>query len=424
MRNGKLLFALESDEVGGAMDSEAVAEVKAEVQEAHEEHTESVSEIEELQTQVAEGEAAAETLEDMGEVIEAKVADGEGLSPDAAAVTEVAIESIRNRLGMPKSYARIPALESFKSKHSRVEASKIALESIGDTIKKIWAKIVEVAKMIWEKIKSFFGNLFGSYKSLEKRLDSLKSKASSLAADAKPKEDKIDNKSLAKFFTKSSKTADAPAVIAAVTDLVGSGIAVINALAVEKLESFDSKAALQAGLVETAKKVKGELTKAFGASVDKEKDSSFGPFPGCKALVMTTADEGTFSVTFKDYEDPATDIAALASKSAVEELIGKLQVEVKKGEANKKAVTAAEKSLKATIDFAVKMSKIASNAMDSKAEGYETKKELYSATAKAANANIKTISSVMTKVPSMHFSVVKHGADLVDASISNLKKKD
>lgn len=47
------------------------------------------------------------------------------------------------------------AQENFGSANGRVAATKLAIESIGDSIKALFERIKAIAIRIWEKIKSF-----------------------------------------------------------------------------------------------------------------------------------------------------------------------------------------------------------------------------------------------------------------------------
>ena len=59
----------------------------------------------------------------------------------AAEMASIAIESIRNRLGIRAQTRLVPATESFGNTNTRVVSTKLVVEEIGETLKRIWAAI-------------------------------------------------------------------------------------------------------------------------------------------------------------------------------------------------------------------------------------------------------------------------------------------
>lgn len=76
-----------------------------------------------------------------------------GVSGNAAAIATIATEAIVKRLGLAS--ANIVGLEHFESEHSRSTATKVSVESIGDTLKSLFAYIKKIAVMIWQSIRKF-----------------------------------------------------------------------------------------------------------------------------------------------------------------------------------------------------------------------------------------------------------------------------
>lgn len=186
-----LFFALEdADVVVEPEITELVPETTAEVEEAAGEVAEQTGEIAELEQTAEVAEADAGTLGDIQEVLQESVESGEGVDEKAAEIAEIAVEAIRARLGMPAKRT-LPALESFGSKNSRLTATKVALESVGDTIKKIWEGIKRVAAMIWEKVKAFFIGLVKNRNMLVKHLEAQKAQLAKISSAAKPAEKEL-----------------------------------------------------------------------------------------------------------------------------------------------------------------------------------------------------------------------------------------
>lgn len=177
-----LFFALENEDVAaaaGEFDPTAVpmAEVEKEVGTI-------VTEAEEINQVIQASEEtsdSANTLQQVQGVAQAAVDSGQGLSEDAAQVAQVVVESICNKLGIRNSYRLMPATESFGSSNTRLSATKIAVEGIGDVIKKIWEGIKRVVKSLWEKIKLFFARFFANVDKVRKANDALLAKVRTYA---------------------------------------------------------------------------------------------------------------------------------------------------------------------------------------------------------------------------------------------------
>lgn len=116
--------------------------------------------------------ADADTLERIAGAAEEANADG-GLDPVAAEIAEIAVEAIYSRLGISISNTSYPALESFSGRSSRGRATSLAIESIGETLKKIWAAIVNAFQKIIDFITNFFAKIFDSTRKLSSRINNL-----------------------------------------------------------------------------------------------------------------------------------------------------------------------------------------------------------------------------------------------------------
>lgn len=187
MRNKFLNVALENEELENEMDA---VEVDAEVTEGVNEIVEEQGEIEELNDGVDSAVSDLDTLEQIEGKMEESVESGEGISEDAAEIAEIAIESIGRRLGIPMNV--MPAMESFGSSSSRKRATQIALEGIGDTIKKIWTYIRDGFKRMWTSIKDFFGRFFENSEKVRKQAEALRKTANERAGwNVKEKDVKV-----------------------------------------------------------------------------------------------------------------------------------------------------------------------------------------------------------------------------------------
>ena len=125
-------------------------------------------------TQIESAQADSETLGDIADTLEASEETG-GVDPVAAELAEVAIESIYNRLGITRKEK--PALEAFADKKTRITATRIAVEDIKATMKKIWDAIVAAFMRVADWLKNFFAAIMDSNEKLAQRADALEKKA-------------------------------------------------------------------------------------------------------------------------------------------------------------------------------------------------------------------------------------------------------
>ena len=263
---------------------------------------------------IEQASADVEELQEIGEVAEASVESGEGLSEQAAEVATIAIERIHNRLGFRGQQRIVPAVESFGQANSRLASTKLVVESISETIKSVWEAIKAMAKRIWEKIVQFFNKIFGSAKSLRDHIENLKKRAQAISSDAKMKEKeltgglvkKISIKKKADLDTYSTiisnslnlaKAANAVSAVSAgiasdvssmTASLQSSGVteANVKAFASAMESSFDKVKSVVAGIATIAKtgvgvKSKGKVNKAGDITFTE----TYGPFANSQVIV-------------------------------------------------------------------------------------------------------------------------------------------
>lgn len=150
-------------------------------------------------------EEAGEDLEDLEKVQDVaegtlEEGDREGMDPVTAQMTDIAVEAIRERLGLRGTYNRV-SLEAFGSKSSRVSATNIAIEGISETFKKAMAAVLAGIQAIIKRILDFFKRIFSFNKKLLPAIDSLIKKAEALQKEGKKaSETKIEDTALASSF--------------------------------------------------------------------------------------------------------------------------------------------------------------------------------------------------------------------------------
>ena len=157
------LFAILEDELSSeivpenAEQQERVEELEAQV--AQGEVVQSEGEVTEMADAIDDAVTAVEELSEVNDILENSIEENEGLTEDAAAVAEVAVESICNRLGYKPTKRIVPAMESFGATSSRLDATKYALESIKGTAIRVWEAIKKFFSDLWTKIKSLWNQL-------------------------------------------------------------------------------------------------------------------------------------------------------------------------------------------------------------------------------------------------------------------------
>jgi hypothetical protein len=172
---------VEAPEVTEARVEEIEQSPEQELQGMHVDETE----INETNDSIEEADDTAEALADIQEKMGETIEEG-GMDEKSAEVVQVAVEHLCKRIGFSSKRAGF-SMEGFKDKESRVQATKVAMEELGEKIKKIYDTIVEAIKKIIESVKTFFSNLFNVAKKNKARAETLLS----ASKNAKESEDKL-----------------------------------------------------------------------------------------------------------------------------------------------------------------------------------------------------------------------------------------
>jgi hypothetical protein len=209
-RRKGLVAAMEEEALlveGGEVD-QAPQEL-AELPEA--EIAEGAGEIEGDVAAIEDAETDAETLGNVQDVMADSVETGEGLSPEAADMANVVVESICTRLGI--STKIMPSMESFGSTNSRKASTMLAMEGVGDAIVRVWQAIKEAIISLWKKIVEFVKKIFDSNLGLEKAAKDLKAKVSKITGI--PETEKFEDSGICNAFgAEDVKVANVEAVLA------------------------------------------------------------------------------------------------------------------------------------------------------------------------------------------------------------------
>ena len=428
-RNKGLVFAMESEEVVDAPVEEMVPESQAEVETASAEVTEQVGEIESMDGAVVDAEADAGTLGDIQEVMADSVESGEGLTEEAAQIAEVAVESIRARLGMKRDQKVMPAMESFGSKSSRLAATKIAMEGVMETIKSIWANIVKAVKWVWEKIKSFFLALTKNRAALLKHLEGLQGRVKSFTGEVGKtitggavKAFSIDGKCSA--ATADKVLSDSEKLFKAITVGANNAAGLVNKLTDVKATSVELDKA-GTDLLDQLKEAiapLGTVASVKGAT-DGMIVAHFGNLAHGKSVAIASDKEGktkSVSVQLEDNQKEAAKEGAALSKGEMEKVLGSAIALVKSLQSFDKVEKDLERITKACEGVSQAVLKgVVNQAGDNK----EVAESL-----KTAAANIRSLNSMTAKfgasLPSAIFNAAKSAGDYVVASLASTAKKE
>lgn len=141
-----------------------------------------IAEVQGLQFEAADEDAAAEQLDDeagqaeeVAEAVEEEVAQERALDPTAAKLLKLAFKNI---VGAKHAANTLPATESFNGSRSEArESTRIALEGIKETLKAFWEAIKRQFQKAYDTVKSWIVKTFSAAKKLKERAEKIQSKA-------------------------------------------------------------------------------------------------------------------------------------------------------------------------------------------------------------------------------------------------------
>lgn len=153
------------------------------IHEANQAIAEADSGVAEAQLQITEIGAAIDSAEDAKQTVEVAAdgmeatLDNGGMDENGVKVLQQSLEHMLSRLGYQSATMRY-AHESFSAKKDNIAATKLAVEDLRETAKKIWEKI----KAAFRKLIEWIKNLFNSK---EKKFEAISKKAGAMATAAK-----------------------------------------------------------------------------------------------------------------------------------------------------------------------------------------------------------------------------------------------
>lgn len=251
-----------------------------------------VSSVEQDLTDLADIEAG---LESVVESLEAALEQG-GLDTTAAQFAHHAVGAYTERLGMESSDL-LPGLESFGGDSGRQSATTVSVESIGDTLKKIWNAIKAAVEKAIKAVTDFFAKIFGGVSKIESRIDALKKEVAAIKSEKKELKDKAKVNVGSPNSLQYGGKVDATALKSGMTNLMevnraifGNMIGEAEALykhkadQITKLKDEDSE--------EAAEKARQSIIDASGKVVATASKLQSKVLPGDKAIVSSAKDDG------------------------------------------------------------------------------------------------------------------------------------
>lgn len=441
IRNG-LVFAMEEDNIIAAGGSGDVSETAAQVEAGSAQVSEQAGEIDDLQAAIEDATDGAETLGQVEGVLEKTAETGDGVDETAAEVAEIAVESICNRLGI-RGKRVFPALESFGSRNTRLSATKVALETVKETIIRIWEAIRAAITRVLERIKSFFIGLIKSTAQLGKHIEDLMERSKKFSETAKPDREELDNKSLAKTFSLAKKAdlstakqlvVNANKVLDETVKLTGHSENFSNAIIriTGRLEDGQDLAKAKQSFEANIASVLNSLGKVAAASGDKagEKTEEFityyGPFVGTrviaykkKTVTTGTDSEDQIAISVTTYDAIEADKIGALKRDEIYELL-------KEGLSLVDSLLKHEKAQGAKGKVSERLRKVADEILsDAKKSSDDDKSGEKDRILKQVQRDVNGVNGILTSLsvdfPSIVFYTAKGIADYATASMSNLK---
>jgi len=138
-----------------------VVDAEREVQEHDTDVVEQLVEINEGMDAVSEAFVAIESMMTISDNFKKSIAEEKGISLEAATIAKISTEHICNILGYPIKKPIVPALEAFNPQ-TGLEATKYALEGLGDFLMETWEAILKFFQDVKDYIKKLWNGIFSA----------------------------------------------------------------------------------------------------------------------------------------------------------------------------------------------------------------------------------------------------------------------
>lgn len=177
----KLIISTEDDTIdaGPAPDPQEAAVSEANLATDIAETADDTAAMGEAQATLEEIDEAIGEAQDVLENVVEPAAQGDGMTEGESMAVETLMKSIRRRgliAGRSRRSSFMPAKEQFGNRATRRHATKIAKESVLDSIKDLWERFKKWISQMWEKVKSWFGGIVKSASGMADGFKTLKEK--------------------------------------------------------------------------------------------------------------------------------------------------------------------------------------------------------------------------------------------------------
>lgn len=185
--------------------------------------------------------ASAEDLEEVADQLAAGVESGEGVSEETARMAEIAVESATRRL-LGRRSASFVAVENFGGRQTKLQATKLAMEGVIETVKRIWEAVKKAVKDMWAKVMDFFGRATANLDKVEADAAKLRERVRGVTGSIKEKD--VTSGSVLSAFSvdgkctlETAKEISANTVVLVETTLEGLNKAEVNCAELTKIAS-------------------------------------------------------------------------------------------------------------------------------------------------------------------------------------------
>lgn len=406
-------------------------------------------------TAIADAVEEGISLEEHAEIVADAIEDGEGLTPEHAETLSIAVESIRNRLGMGGFDRLVPAAESFGNVDSRLYSTKLVGEGIKETIQNIWKAIKSMAIRVWERIKLFVAKITGSTKMLVSQVASLKERARKMPTSAKPKNKTIKASGLARDIAVKSKadaktfaqiydntvalsefgammTSESKEVISAVSSLASGEISEasvkkfndVKSAANKKIASKLNSLFADAEATFTQPELNAVVKTKKAAKNSKKTIKQYGPFVGSTILTFETEERADgiidYNLSFAAAPGkPATEVKALelGEVQTILNNVEKLAAGINDAKRTQSDYDAIMKGMQKTADTIIAS---AEKILDKTGSTTETRTGL-SSMKTTVNETIQIMQMIGARSPALMMRLARAGINYASLSLSNLR---
>lgn len=135
--------------------------------------------VETVENDIEELEEIEEGLEGLVCTLEGMIETDGGLSTQSATMLHQAVHAYTRRLGLDASEI-VASVESFGGDTGKATATTVSVESIGDTLKRIWAAIKAAVEKALRAIGDFYSKVFGGVDKVAARVKVLEGQIADL----------------------------------------------------------------------------------------------------------------------------------------------------------------------------------------------------------------------------------------------------